>query len=82
MDESALEGVKGGLRAVERVVREGCGGSGWDGVCLAVGMRQAERPGLGMGEEEWEEVCRELGFEFVDAEGKGRNEFGGMCSRI
>ncbi|KAI9763281.1 MAG: hypothetical protein M1840_000763 [Geoglossum simile] len=76
VDKSALEGIKEGLRSVEMVVREGCGGVGWDGVCLAVGTRQSEKPGLVVGEEEWEEMCRGFGFEFVDAEGKGRNEFG------
>jgi hypothetical protein len=77
VDESALEGIKEGLKAVETVVREGCGGVCWDGVCLAVGTKQSAKPGLALGEEEWEEMCRGFGFEFVDAEGKGRNEFGG-----
>jgi hypothetical protein len=78
VDADALAAIKEGLGAVETVVREGCGGSGlWDGVCLAVGTRQSEKPGLGVGAEEWDEVCRAFGFEYVDAEARGRNEFGG-----
>ncbi|OMP83194.1 hypothetical protein BK809_0004575 [Diplodia seriata] len=32
----------------------------------------------GWGVEEWEDAARERGFEYVDAEAKGRNEFGEM----
>ncbi len=64
------------LAGVERVVKEGCGGS-WDGVCLAVGMPQSTTPYLEKSFEQWEEVCRGFGFEFVDFEARGRNEFSG-----
>lgn len=51
-------------------------GYGGDAVCLAVAMPQTITGGVEMENEEWEEVCMEYGFEFVDAEGKGKNEFG------
>jgi hypothetical protein len=82
-----FEDIKALLTAVARVV-EGCkelsskeGNGEWDGVCLAVGLRRAVVPGLEVLEEEWEDICMERGFEFVDGEveGRGRNEFGGMC---
>ncbi|KAI9777852.1 MAG: hypothetical protein M1839_008529 [Geoglossum umbratile] len=79
VDADALAVIKEGLGAVGTVVREGYGGGGgglWDGVCLAVGTRQSEKPGLDVGAEEWDEVCRAVGFEYVDAEARGRNEFG------
>jgi len=76
VDQAAFEEVKGLLESVSEVVREGCGYA-WDGVCLAVAMPQAIKPSLEMGMEEWEDVCQGFGFEFVDGEGRGRNEFSG-----
>ena len=67
--------------AVAEVVKKGCG-HGWDGVCLAVAMPQSVTPHLPLGMEEGEELCREAGFEYVEAEAKGRNEYGGMSLRI
>ncbi|KAK3901206.1 hypothetical protein C8A05DRAFT_35122 [Staphylotrichum tortipilum] len=74
------------IRSVGKVVREGLGGWGWDGVGLAVGVGG---PGVDAAAlEEWEEVCGEAGMEFVhllkagvrkggDKEEDGkRNEFG------
>jgi hypothetical protein len=49
----------------------------WEGVCLAVGMKQSATPYLEKSHEEWEDVCQEYGFEFVDFEAKGRNEYSG-----
>jgi len=74
--EEELGSVKELLENVAEVVKEGCG-YGWDGVCLAVAMPQSRTPYLEKGFEEWEEICQEWGFEFVDFEGKGRNEFSG-----
>lgn len=75
----AAELLKAGelLAEVQRVV-EGCG-FGWDGVCLAVAMPQSRTPFLVRSEGEWEDWGREWGFEVVDFEGRGRNEFSGMC---
>lgn len=58
------------------MVRDGCG-AGWEGVCLAVGLRQDIVPRLEVEGERWEDVCREVGFEWVDGEARGRNEFNG-----
>lgn len=55
---------------------KGCG-YGWDGVCLAVSMPQSVTPHLELGFEKEEEMFREGGFEYVEAEAKGRNEYGG-----
>ena len=77
---SAAEGKPGGkagelIDEVGRVVREGLGGWGWDGVVVAVGVGKDE-------EGEWEERCAEGGMELVVLTGKevegARNEFGGM----
>ncbi|EKD20456.1 uncharacterized protein L3040_004256 [Drepanopeziza brunnea f. sp. 'multigermtubi'] len=74
VDEAGLEEVKSLLEGVGEVVKEGCGLS-WEGVCLAVGMKQSATPYLEKSHEEWEDVCQEYGFEFVDFEAKGRNEY-------
>jgi len=66
---------------VADVVKQGCG-YGWDGVCLAVAMAQSVTPHLPLGMEEGEELCRGRGFEYVEAEAKGRNEYGGRSSVI
>ncbi|OJD31200.1 alpha and gamma adaptin binding protein p34 protein [Diplodia corticola] len=79
------------MRGIREVVEKGAG-MGWDGVCLAVGVRGragglvgtsevvvagVEEEGEGKwGAEEWEDAARERGFEYVDAEAEGRNEFG------
>ncbi len=60
-------------------MKRGCG-YGWDGVCLAVAMPQGVTPHLELGFEEAEETFREGAFEYVEAEAKGRNEYGGRCS--
>ncbi len=64
------------LESVGEVVKEGCG-MVWDGACLAVAMPQSSTPYLEKSFEEWEELCQEFGFEFVDFEGKGRNQYSG-----
>jgi hypothetical protein len=76
INEAALKDVKELLANVAEVVKEGCGYA-WDGVCLAVAMPQSTTPYLERSFEEWEEICQECGFEFVDFEGKGRNEYSG-----
>ncbi|KAI9718395.1 MAG: hypothetical protein M1812_004116 [Candelaria pacifica] len=39
-------------------------------------MPQSVAPHLQINDEDWEDTCMELGFEFVNAEGKGNNQFG------
>lgn len=75
--EVEFAGARAVLRAVGRVVRV-AEAEGWDGVCLAVVVREGSEAGdLCVGAEEWEDVGMEMGFEVVDAEeGGGRNEFG------
>ncbi len=75
-DEKGLKAVKELLESVGEVVKEGCG-MVWDGACLAVAMPQSSTPYLEKSFEEWEELCQEFGFEFVDFEGKGRNQYSG-----
>jgi len=62
------------IEHVGRVVKDGLGGWGWDGVAVAVGLG-ADSEGV------WEDMCSEAGMEFIlvsgnEAEG-ARNEFGG-----
>lgn len=88
--EEVLETMKG----IQDVVEKGAG-LAWDGVCLAVGVRNKGLVGTservveeGAGEggwggfEEWEDAARERGFEYVDAEMKGRNEFGEQTGMV
>ncbi|KAI9698705.1 MAG: hypothetical protein M1836_003815 [Candelina mexicana] len=75
IDQNALERVKETLRAIQTVVTKGCG-YGWDGICLAIAMPQSVTPHLQLESEEWDDICMEMGFEYVDAEAKGRNQFG------
>jgi hypothetical protein len=86
IDESGFEKVKELLEAVGKVVRDGCGGSGyggtWDGVAVVVGMGNGMAGGLEREEAEWEDVCADEGFEWVDWEKKGRNEFHGEFRTI
>lgn len=60
------------------MIKDGCGDY-WDGVVLAVGMKQDVVPNLEISDMEWEDVCGRFGprggFEWVDFEGVGRNEF-------
>jgi len=39
-------------------------------------MPQSTIPYLQLSCDDWEDTCRESGFEYIDAEAKGRNEFG------
>lgn len=68
--------IKETLQAIADVMEKACGYSS-DTVCLAVAMPQSTTPYLEKSFEEWEELCMEFGFEYVDAEAKGRNDFGG-----
>ena len=79
IDDAALAEVETLLEHVSEVVKEGCGYS-WDGVCLAVAMPQSITPFLEKSLGDWEDLCQEFGFEFVDFEGKGRNEYAGKLS--
>ncbi|KAL1646039.1 hypothetical protein SLS58_003459 [Diplodia intermedia] len=97
-DGGERERVLRTMDGIQKVVERGAG-LGWDGVCLAVGVRgrgaglvgtseavvegqvavdATAGGGGGWGVEEWEDAARERGFEYVDAEAKGRNEFGEM----
>lgn len=79
VDEAGLEGVRELLESVGRVVKKGCGYA-WDGVCVAVLMPQSRTPCLEMGADDWADLCQDSGFEFVDFEGKGKNEYSGLLS--
>lgn len=61
------------IEHVGRVVKDGLGGWGWDGVALAIGLG-SDTDG------HWEDLCAEAGLELVlvsDNDAKGaRNEFG------
>ncbi|KOS17125.1 Increased recombination centers protein 6 [Escovopsis weberi] len=52
------EDLRGLLRHVGSVVRDGLGGWEWDGVRLAVGVGEGEA-------DEWEELCAAAGLEYV-----------------
>ena len=67
--------VRDTLAAIQKVIATACDGA-WDGVCVAVAMPQSLTPSLTRTAEEWDELCAEFGFEFVDAEARGKNEFG------
>lgn len=67
-------GVQDAMRAVEEVVRRACGYE-WEGTRLAVGTSAAGSAAM-LDMEAWEERSMELGFEVVDADAKGKNEFG------
>jgi hypothetical protein len=75
IQQNDLDTIKETLKAVKNVIERACGYA-WDGSCLAVAMPQSQTPHLSKSFEEWEDLCREQGFEFVDAEARGRNEFG------
>jgi hypothetical protein len=86
-------GIGSLIEEVGRVVREGLNGGstygGWEGICVAVGMKRGVlgwvsdgvegEEGREMTAEEWDGVCTEFGFEYVDGEDSrgGRNEYGG-----
>ncbi|KAH7049345.1 alpha and gamma adaptin binding protein p34-domain-containing protein [Macrophomina phaseolina] len=86
-DDARKDEVRETMRGIRGVIEAGAGGL-WDGVCLAVGVRNKGMVGTsekvvgGDGAwgpfEEWDDEARERGFEYVDAEMKGRNEFGEM----
>ena len=73
--ETDVHVVEETMKAIREVVERHMAYD-WDGVCLAVAMKQSVVPGLEKSGSEWEDSCREHGFEFVDGEGQGRNEFG------
>lgn len=73
--EEELRGIEDTMRALKEVL-ERHWGYGWEGTCLAVAMPNSVVPGLDKTGDEWEDLCREQVFEFVDFEGKGKNEFG------
>lgn len=73
--ETDVQVVKETMKTIKEIVERHMGYE-WDGVCLAVAMKQSVVPGLEKSSEAWEDLCREYKFEFVDGEGQGRNEFG------
>lgn len=75
--EEDTEGIKASIQAIQEVVEKACG-YGWDGISMAVAMPQSITPHLEKSAEDWEDLCRDFGFEYVDAEAKGKNEFGGV----
>lgn len=72
---SDVEGIKEAMTAIKGIIEKACG-EYWEGCCLAVGTRQSVTTSLKLEGEAWEDFCRETGFEYVDAEGKGKNEYG------
>lgn len=76
LSEDDIQSLRSAVRAISAVIERG-GGYGWEGVRLAVAMPQSTTPYLEKSFEEWDEICGEYGFEYVDSEGKGRNEYGG-----
>ncbi|KAI0403711.1 hypothetical protein F4802DRAFT_284119 [Xylaria palmicola] len=61
------------IQQVGRVVREGLGGWGWDGVGLCLGVGEVDDV------DAWEDCCAEAGLEFVQVRSQStptRNEFG------
>ncbi|KAI9683542.1 MAG: hypothetical protein M1820_010919 [Bogoriella megaspora] len=75
VSQTDMDTIKDTLRALSEV-RDGGAGYTWDGICLAVGLQQTTTPNLQITYDEWDDIAREFGFEFVDAEAKGRNEYG------
>jgi hypothetical protein len=73
--EADVQVVEETMKTIMEVIERHMGYE-WDGVCLAVAMKQSVVPGLDKTSEAWEDSCREYRFEFVDGEGNGRNEFG------
>jgi hypothetical protein len=67
--------IKSTISAVKAVIAKATGDY-WEGTCLAVGTKQSTTTSLRLEGEEWEEFCQEHSFEYIDAEAKGRNEFG------
>lgn len=62
------------IRQVGKVVKEGLGGWGWDGVGLCLGVGEIDDVDV------WEDCCAESGLEFVQVRSQltpSRNEFGG-----
>jgi hypothetical protein len=79
MDEAEFVQIQGLIKEVSKVVKQ-CG-YGWDGVCLAIGMKQDIVPNLEVPGDKWEEVLEGIdgGWEWIDAEAKGRNEYNGIA---
>ena len=73
--ETDVQVVEETMKTIKEVVERHMG-YGWDGVCLAVAMKENVVPRLDKSGEEWEDLCREYRFELVDGEGHGKNEFG------
>jgi hypothetical protein len=74
------EGEEALIREVGRVIKDGLGGWGWDGVAVAVGLGGSDEDGV------WEDRCADAGLEFIavgekDVEGT-KNEFGGMRTPV
>jgi len=63
------------IKHVGRVVKDGLGGWGWDGVGLCLGVGEIDDVDV------WEDCCAEWGLEFVQVRSSStpvRNEFGGQ----
>jgi hypothetical protein len=70
-----LANIKATTEAIKSVIGKACG-EYWEGTCLAVGTKQGTTTSLRLEGEEWEDFCQENSFEYIDAEAKGRNEYG------
>lgn len=70
-----LANIKATIEAIKAVIEKACGDY-WDGTCLAIGTKQSTTTSLRLEGEEWEDFCQEQRFEYIDAEAKGRNEYG------
>src|SRR5690606_22199565 len=86
--------VRALLAEVGRIVGR-MGGLAWEGAALAVAMPPIARTVVAGGgddhsgdvahmtADEWEDLAREAGgWEFIDFEGRGRNDYGGACREV
>jgi hypothetical protein len=70
-----LTSIKTTMSAIKSVISKACD-EYWEGTCLAIGTKQSTTTSLRLEGDSWEDFCQEHGFEYIDAEAKGKNEYG------